>query len=383
MVVAVLAFAAALWPAHQGGAAATRSDEYESYRAAGRAAPNPRTRRRRGAAKEAEQDPDDQRDEAGPDAPEHAVDRVTAQPRRPRSKRLQDRAASADIHPVNNRLDASIAPQPLPAPESQQLLTVHGRSADRIAATGPPRFLFLDAEQRSTLAAVRAAARYGYRAAAAGSDRASLAHLSRACSDALVVPRPDTEPAAFVAALEEILDRDRYAGVITATEASLLALSEGRDRLAHLVPLGLPPHDVVVRCLDKVALAEAAAAVGAPTPTSIVCESPAAGIDALRQLGPPVVVKPATSLVRSGDDVWRQEGKFVSSEAELLRTHSRFGPRFIVQRLVSDAVLRSAVGGRRRRPGARADARSVPADVAAARRVGLTGRDRCAARRDA
>ena len=245
---------------------------------------------------------------------------------------------------MNNRLDASIAPQPLPAPEPQPVLTVHGRSADRALATGPPRFLFLDAEQRSTLAAVRAAARYGYRAAAAGSDRASLAHLSRACSDALVVPRPDTEPAAFVAALEEILDRDRYAGVITATEASLLALSEGRDRLAHLVPLGLPPHDVVVRCVDKVALAEAAAAVGAPTPTSIICESPAAGIDAMRRLGPPVVVKPATSLVRTGGDVWRQEGKFVSSEAELMRTHTRFGPRFIVQRLVSDAVLRSASG---------------------------------------
>jgi predicted ATP-grasp superfamily ATP-dependent carboligase len=208
----------------------------------------------------------------------------------------------------------------------------------------PPRFLLTDAEQRSTLAAARAIAGYGYEVAAAGSDRGSLAHLSRACSKRLIVPRPDKEPDAFVDAIQQILEHHSYAGVITATEASLLALSAGRERIERLVRLGLPPHEVVVRTLDKTAFAEAAAAAGAPGPAGIVCDSIAEGMHALREVGFPAVVKPATSLVRTDDAVWRQEARIVGSESEFMRTHRRFGSRFIVQQLLPEATIWSCSG---------------------------------------
>lgn len=252
----------------------------------------------------------------------------------------------SDGLPLPRRLRASAAqPSALPA-DPHGVLETFARRAPRAVAppSAPPRFLFTDAEQRSTLAAARAVAGYGYEVAVAGSDRASLAQLSRACCERLVVPRADEEPDAFVDAIERILERGSYAGAIAATEASLLALSQGRQRLERLVRLGLPPHEVVVRSLDKISLAELAAATGAPTPPGIVCDSAAAGVAALRELGLPAVVKPATSLVRTTAAVWRQEARIVTSESEFVRTHRRFGSRFIVQRLQPGARVWSCSG---------------------------------------
>jgi predicted ATP-grasp superfamily ATP-dependent carboligase len=80
------------------------------------------------------------------------------------------------------------------------------------------------------------------------------------------------------------------------TELSLLLISERRDLIEPYAHLELPPHEVVLRALDKPLLQEQAAAVWLAPPRSVVCSSAEEALAATPELQFPLLVKPARSV---------------------------------------------------------------------------------------
>jgi predicted ATP-grasp superfamily ATP-dependent carboligase len=85
---------------------------------------------------------------------------------------------------------------------------------------------------------------------------------------------------------------DRPAVLVPCTDAAVLAISAGRDRLAGAFRFVLPDHADVERLMDKVSFAEHAIASGLPIPPTAVLRT---GLDAERAaatLAFPAVLKP-------------------------------------------------------------------------------------------
>jgi predicted ATP-grasp superfamily ATP-dependent carboligase len=183
------------------------------------------------------------------------------------------------------------------------------------------------------------AAGFAVTAAAPRSARPAPAHWSHAVSERLVVPHPLEDEQAFIAELERAVGSRRYAALIAGTDASLIAISRARDLLAPYTSLGLPAHEVVERSLEKLALAAAAVNHELAPPRTIACSSVEDALVAARELGFPVVVKPACSIVET-DGVRRQVGSVrISDEASLELAVSRIGNRSLIQGVEPGPVL--------------------------------------------
>ena len=148
---------------------------------------------------------------------------------------------------------------------------------------------------RAALAAVRALAAGGYRAAVTVSGNRSLASASRFCAKRVEVPSVTADPSGFAGAVRAHLASDSYLTVLPITEAVLIALD-------------LPIRPMI----SKVATAAAAASAGIPIPPSRVFASAQDLRDAADDLVYPIVIKPdiktrlamrvdSASAVRSAD----------------------------------------------------------------------------------
>jgi predicted ATP-grasp superfamily ATP-dependent carboligase len=99
------------------------------------------------------------------------------------------------------------------------------------------------------------------------------------------IPRPDAGLEAFLSALGDAISAHGYELVFASSDAEILILSHERERIPARVPY--PPHDVMVRAMDKAQLASVAKRVGLRSP-----ESAASGEEARERWGTrPVVVK--------------------------------------------------------------------------------------------
>lgn len=131
-------------------------------------------------------------------------------------------------------------------------------------------------QNRSAVAAVRALAAGGYRAAVTVSGPTSLAAASRFCKAAIAVPPVEDER--YRHAVYEEFKRGDYLTVLPGSDAALLAL-------------GIPVRHLI----DKSQLARRASAVGLSTLPTSVYESPIALLEAAQALRYPLVVKPKVS----------------------------------------------------------------------------------------
>jgi len=214
----------------------------------------------------------------------------------------------------------------------------------RVDIVMAPRVLVTDAEERSVLAAVRGLGRAGYGVSAAASRHPAAGHWSRSCSERLFLPDPRRDATGFVSRLEEVVSGNEYAVLLPGLEASMLPISAHRERLERSTRLGLPPHEVVRHSIDKVLLLKVAAAVGLSPPPSITCSDWNEGAAAARELGFPVVVKPAQSYVSSDGALKQKTAKIVADERSLLGVLGEFGTPFILQRFERDSSLVSCCG---------------------------------------
>jgi predicted ATP-grasp superfamily ATP-dependent carboligase len=174
---------------------------------------------------------------------------------------------------------------------------------------------------------------------AVASRRPAAVHWSRSCGRRLSATDPREDEARFVAELREIVRSASYRLLVTGSDAALLAVSRQRERLEPFVELGLPPTEVVERCVSKEALARTAADAGLDSPETEVCVSEAEARTAARRFGYPVVLKPrSTVTVRNGGAVQRA-GSLVRDEASLAAQWPAYGNPSLIQRWVDGEIV--------------------------------------------
>ena len=203
------------------------------------------------------------------------------------------------------------------------------------------RVLVTDGEMRSVVAVAWALADGGFDVSAVASSRARLApaHLSRAVSERLVLPDPLTAQDAFLDELVGVVSRERFSVLIPGTDASLLRISSGRDRIGPHVRLGLPAHEQVVRSLDKTDLIATAERHGLDPPLTVECRGFADALAAAREVGFPVLVKPLTTINDDLTPTQRLNSVWVEDAGELRRQMSRLGGAALIQRRVPGSVV--------------------------------------------
>jgi predicted ATP-grasp superfamily ATP-dependent carboligase len=187
--------------------------------------------------------------------------------------------------------------------------------------------MLTDAEERSVLAASRGLHQAGYRVFAVASKRPAPTHWSRSCHRRFLLADPRIDPTSYTAGLEEILRREDCEVLVPGTDTSMLAISEHRQRFEPLVRLGLPSRRVVRRAMDRAFIYREAASLGFSVPTSITCAGVAGARAAAREIGYPVIVKPAREVGRKGRSL------VAADEVALASAMRRLTGPYIVQRL--------------------------------------------------
>jgi predicted ATP-grasp superfamily ATP-dependent carboligase len=210
--------------------------------------------------------------------------------------------------------------------------------------TRAARVLLTDGEARWVLAAARGLRAAGYDVRVAASSRRAITLASSACARTMILPDPHEDGERFVAALEAELAADPVDILVPGNEASLRAVSGYRGRIEGRCRIDLPPHQVVVDALDKVTAVEHADAVGFAPPPSTRCDSLDDAIEAAREQGFPVMVKPSSSQLPSGRGLRGQTSILVGTPDELADAVSTVGVPFVVQRYLTGTHVLS-VGG--------------------------------------
>ncbi len=172
----------------------------------------------------------------------------------------------------------------------------------------------------------------GYEVSAGATARPAAGHWSRCPSSRPRLPDPVRDSFAFVDALEQIVRDDGHSILIPGGDASLLAISANRERLEPHVRIGLPPHEVVQRTVDKLALLEAAAGAGLACPETIPCSDLDQARMVAREFGYPVLLKPRTTVFPLGASMGQIQSAAVSDEEALERRFPGFGDPCLVQR---------------------------------------------------
>lgn len=202
------------------------------------------------------------------------------------------------------------------------------------------RVLVTDGEERAVLAAIRGLADAGYDVGVTNAARPAAGQLSRLVARRYRTGDPRLDGDAFVQRLLDVLAADRPAVLLPGAEASLLRISAARDRLPATVRHGLPPHEVIVRALDRGAFTDAAERAGFAVPRTIECVDVDAALAAAEELGYPVLVKPRRSAVPVAGDRMRQRPSRPAADADgLRRLAPEFGSPFALQEHVAGPVI--------------------------------------------
>jgi len=193
------------------------------------------------------------------------------------------------------------------------------------------RILVTDAEQRGVLAACRGLGMAGFSVSAVAAARPAPGHWSRSCSSRYVLPNALADEEGFITGLERILCAYPHALAIAGTDASLLAVSRHRHRLQPHTSLGLPPHGVVVRSLDKREVGRVASSCGLPPPETAVCSDIAEARRAASRFGYPLIIKPYNTVREVEGAAVRLASDWVPDGASLARLVPRFGVPCLIQ----------------------------------------------------
>jgi predicted ATP-grasp superfamily ATP-dependent carboligase len=216
---------------------------------------------------------------------------------------------------------------------------VRPRKGPDVNSSDPPRVLLTDAQDRSSLAGCRSLHRAGYAVDALATGRPAAAHWSRHCDRRLTATDPREDQGRFVTELTKIVRGTGYRLLVTGSDASLLAISRHRERLEPYVELGLPPADVVERCLSKETLARAANQVGLGSPETEVCGDEGEARAAAARFGYPVVLKPRSTVSGRNGRVRQRPSSLVGDDASLAALVTECGTPCLIQRHEDGTVL--------------------------------------------
>ena len=165
------------------------------------------------------------------------------------------------------------------------------RAAGRIA-TDRPAAVIVGLDCITGLQSTRLLTARGIPVIGVVADRQHFCARTRLATEIVTAPLRG-EP--LVDALVTLAGRlERPAVLIPCTDAAVLAISGGRDRLADAYRFVLPDHADVERLMGKVSFAEHALDHGLPIPPTVVIRSREDAERAARELAFPAVVKPDT-----------------------------------------------------------------------------------------
>ena len=209
-----------------------------------------------------------------------------------------------------------------------------------------PRVLVTDAEERSVLAVCRGLAAAGYRVSTVSEERFAPGHWSRFSKEQITLPGPQADPEGYVERLSRVLRKGEYDLVVPGTEPSLLPISERRGLIEPYARLGLPPHEVVLRVLDKPLLQGQADAVGLSPPRSVVCSSAEDALASVTEFKFPLVVKPARSIAWTDGRIRKRRAQVVRDEALFEPAVAAVGVPLTLQEYVSEPTIVSCAAVR-------------------------------------
>jgi predicted ATP-grasp superfamily ATP-dependent carboligase len=155
----------------------------------------------------------------------------------------------------------------------------------------------------------------------------------------LTLPPLSDSEGEYVQALAAIVREGRYEMLIPGSDQALRAISANRAQLEAHVLLALPPHEVVLRSLDKLALARSALAAGLPCPETAVCSGVEQALAAAEALSYPVLIKPQHVVTELGPSLERHASLRVNGPEELARRVPVCGDACLVQSAASGEVV--------------------------------------------
>ena len=209
-----------------------------------------------------------------------------------------------------------------------------------------PRVLVTDAEHPSVLATCRGLAAAGYRVSTVAGERFALGHWSRFSEERITFAGPQADPTGYIERLSQVLRGGEYDLVIPGTELSLLPISERRGLIEPYARLGLPPHEVVLRALDKPLLQSKAAAVGLAAPKSVTCSSAEEALAAAPEFKFPLLVKPARSVTRMNGRIRQYRAQIVGDATLLKAAVGAVGVPLTLQEYISRTTIVSCAAVR-------------------------------------
>ena len=179
--------------------------------------------------------------------------------------------------------------------------------------------LVLDANQRSALAIIRSLGRRGLTVIAADMDARTLGGASRFASKSLRYSDPANAPNAFLADVYAIVERFNIGTIIPATDlTTMLLLSQ--SSLPHNAMIAAPTLPSYEALTDKARLVEIAQTLGIKIPMTRIAATRQEIFEASREIGFPVVLKPARSR-------YLRQGKVISTGVEIVQEIDQIAER--------------------------------------------------------
>jgi predicted ATP-grasp superfamily ATP-dependent carboligase len=200
--------------------------------------------------------------------------------------------------------------------------------------------LVLDARLGQSLATVRSLGSRGLRVAALGTSAGVPTFSSRWCQRAFVCPA-DEGSEAYLSYLEQLLDRNSVGVLITSSDATIALIRRHRERLEQRVRIALPKEPALGIAINKEQTLAIAKGLGLGVPRGVSVGAVGEVRAALREIGLPVVIKPAESWSSNGQQGARIASRLVTTPEEAQR---------VVEELVSlgvTALFQQFLSGRR------------------------------------
>ncbi|CAA9529347.1 MAG: hypothetical protein AVDCRST_MAG79-771, partial [uncultured Thermoleophilia bacterium] len=180
----------------------------------------------------------------------------------------------------------------------------------------PSDALVLDLDTRAGLCLTRSLGRAGHRVAVAARDPAAPGLRTRHATARFVLPEPDGDFEAYVAAVLDRLERSGAGVVLTSIDADLAVLHGRRDAVSRFAVPAVGSPAAVDVAIDKARTIAVAATLGIPAPRSLPARDADEVETAAAELGGVVVVKPVRSWRAVGAGSERVEPRFAGSVAE-------------------------------------------------------------------
>jgi D-aspartate ligase len=159
--------------------------------------------------------------------------------------------------------------------------------------------LVLDTSAKSSIPIIEDCAGMGLHVIAGSSKRYNCGFYCRGVRERLVYPSSETHPKECLEHILNFLRRRSVSVLFPVEHAMSIFIAEHQDAIRRYTRLVLPPYDVFYKGLNKIHTLKAAEAVGCPIPRSwYPQEQPIEDIS--RQVGYPVLIKPAISVGARG-----------------------------------------------------------------------------------